>query len=294
MKKAPEKDNSERYLLTYADLMNLLLILFIILYSISKTDASKAAAVAESIRKGFNAAVTTTQTNQSPTSSNTSSTAVSGLGDYQGFYDQLVALINQAGMQNQVQVVASSDDVVVTLRDTALYPSGSADMNAQAVSLMTQIGRLLNQITYSVVIVEGYTDNDPITGGRYIDNLDLSTARANGVNRVLQAAGVPSKKLQSLGHGENDPVVANDTAEHKAINRRVVLTICKTDVLTAQQIIAYQDILNLNSKTTSMVTASSSSAASSTASSKTSSSSKATSGKSSSSKSATSSKTSSK
>jgi chemotaxis protein MotB len=276
-KKAVEKDTSDRYLLTYADLMNLLLILFIILYSMSKTDVAKATAVAESVRKGFNAISTTSQTNQSPSSSNTSSEAISGAGDYSGFYDKLIALINQAGMQNQVDVVADSTDVVITLKDTALYQSGSAVMNAQATNLMTSIGQLLTQVTYSIVMVEGYTDTDPIKTDQFADNLDLSTARANGVNRVLQAAGVPVEKLDSMGHGANDPIAKNDTAEHKAMNRRVVLTICKTNVLTAQQIIAYQDLLgNLKSN-------SSSSAASGSAS-KASSSSKATSSKTSSSK----------
>jgi chemotaxis protein MotB len=294
-KKAPEKDNSERYLLTYADLMNLLLILFIILYSMSKVDVQKAAAVAASIRKGFNASVTASQTAQSPDSANTSSTAVAGAGDYSGFYDQLVALIKQAGMQDKVEVVADSTDVVITLKDTALYESGSATMDAQAQSLMSSIGYLLTQVEYKLVMVEGYTDTDPINTPEIPDNRELSTKRANGVCRVLEAAGVPSGKIESSGHGENDPVANNDTSSNKALNRRVVLTIFKsTNGLTATEIITAQEILGLNSKSTSI---SSSSLSSGTSSSKTSSSkassSKASSSKTTSSK-ASSSKTSSK
>ena len=245
MKKAPEKDTADRYLLTYADLMNLLLILFIILYAMSKTDVAKATAVAESIRKGFNAVSMTSQVGQSPNNSNTSSTATSATNDYSGFYDKLIALIDQAGMQNQVDVTADSNDVVITLKDNALYASGSATMDQTALNLMTQIGGLITQVKYALVMVEGYTDTDPIHTDQYTDNLDLSTARSNDVNRVLQSAGVPSAKVVSVGHAENEPIAPNDTAANKALNRRVVLTIYKnTNGLTAQEIIAAQDIIN--------------------------------------------------
>jgi chemotaxis protein MotB len=283
-KKAPGKDNSERYLLTYADLMNLLLILFIVLYASSKTDVAKAAAVAESIRKGFNASVSTVQTNQSTSSSNTSSNTISTTEDYSGFYDKLIALIKQAGLQNDVQIAADNNDVVITLKDNALYASGSAIMKPPGLSLMTSIGHLLTQVQYELVMVEGYTDTDPIHTGQYQDNLDLSTARANGVNRVLQSGGVPSSKVMSVGHAENDPVVSNDTASHKAENRRVVITILKNkNAISPAAIIEAKDLLSQPGFSRSSASSSAASGSSGSSSSKTSSgkasSSKSSSGK---------------
>ena len=256
MKKGPVKDNSERYLLTYADLMNLLLILFIVLYSMSKTDVQKATAVAESIRKGFNASVATSEYNQSPLSSNTASTAISGAGDYSGFYDKLIALINQAGLQNEVTVTADSADVVITLKDTALYQSGSAVMSPEATVLMTSIAGLVKQIDYALIMIEGYTDTDPIHTSQYPDNLALSTDRASNVFRLFTACGLPPEKMNATGYGEWHPVASNDTSSNKALNRRVVLTIFKsTNNLTPTQIIAAKELLSLDSSLSSQLNA---------------------------------------
>lgn len=293
MKKAPEKDRSERYLLTYSDLMNLLLILFIVLYSMSKTDVQKATAVAESIRKGFNASVATGEYNQSPLSSDTTSTAISGAGDYSGFYDKLIALINQAGLQNEVTVTADSADVVITLKDTALYESGSATMSPTATGLMTSIAGLLRQIDYALIMIEGYTDTDPIHTVQFQDNLDLSTERASNVFRLLASCGIPPDKMNATGYGEWHPVAPNDTSSNKALNRRVVLTIFKSvNNLTPTQIIAAKELLSLDSSLSSQMNAAITSA-SGTAS-QTSSSSQASSKTSSKSSSRTSSKTSTK
>ena len=278
--------------------MNLLLILFIVLYASSKTDVQKATAVAESIRKGFNASSTIIATAQSPTSAQTSSTAIAETGDYSAFYDQLVALIQQSGLQNQVTVVATTNDVVITLKDTALYPSGSADLSPVAHNLMNSIGHLLLQVQFGLVMVEGYTDTDPIHNSQFADNLQLSTERANNVYRVLLGSGVSQDKLASIGWGETHPVAPNTTSANKAQNRRVVLTILRsTNGLTPQQIIAAQDLLNqpafsvsaasqaaAASASSSATASTASSSSSKAASSKASTSSKASSGKSSSSK----------
>ena len=214
----------------------------------SKTDVAKATIVAESIRKGFSASVTTPQVAESPSSSQTSSTAISATDSYTDFLSQLEQLVNQENMQNQVQITSNSNDVVVSLKDNALYASGSDTLIPQAQNLMFSIGQLLTKIDFALVMVEGYTDTDPIHTDQFPDNLELSTARANGVNRVLQSGGVPSSKVVSLGWGQNDPVASNDTPADKALNRRVVITIFKNmDGFTPQEIIAAKDLLSLQS-----------------------------------------------
>lgn len=257
MKKPPEKDNSERYLLTYADLMNLLLILFIVLYSMSKTDVQKASQVANAIRSGFNVSALATASGASGTGNGGgAASAASGAGDYSGFYDKLIALIQQAGLSGQVSVAADSSDVVITLKDSALYASGSATMDPQAVGLMTSIANLLKQVDYAMIMIEGYTDTDPIHTSQFQDNLDLSTARASNVFRLLTSCGIPADKMTSTGYGEWHPVAPNDTAANKALNRRVVLTIFKNaNNLTPTQIIAARELLNLDSSLSSQAAA---------------------------------------
>lgn len=252
MKKPPEKDNSERYLLTYADLMNLLLILFIVLYSMSKTDVQKATQVANAIRSGFNVSAIASSGSSASAAGGGAGSAASGAGDYSGFYDKLVALIQQAGLSNQVTVAADSSDVVITLKDTALYASGNATMNPDAVNLMNSIAGLLKQVDYAMIMIEGYTDTDPIHTAQFQDNLDLSTARASNVFRLLSSAGIPADKMISTGYGEWHPAAPNDTVSNKALNRRVVLTIFKNaNNLTPNQIIAARELLNLDSSLSS-------------------------------------------
>ena len=247
IKKAPEKDKSERWLLTYADLMNLLLILFIILYSMSKTDVQKATAVAESIREGITGKPTASQVSQSTNSATTSSQPTVA-NDYSGFYDQLIALIKQSNIANQVDISADSNEIVITLKDTALYSPGSASMNTNSLNLITSIGGLLKQIQYAYIVVEGHTDSDTTKNTQFEDNRDLSSKRANNVARALESVGLKENKILSLGWGEYKPAVPNDTPEHKAQNRRVVLTIVKNgDYLTASQFVVAKDLIAMDS-----------------------------------------------
>lgn len=248
MKRPPEKDNSERWLLPYSDLMNLLLILFIILYAMSKTDVQKATQVAESIRQGFNASQQAAQ--QSPVSQNTSSnalanqaaaassTASSADQDWSALYDQLSKMVATAGQQSNVDLSSTSRGVVITLKDTTLYTPGSAIMNTSGQNLVLKIGAALKQVNYALIIVEGHTDSDPIHNAQFPDNLALSSTRADNVERALISQGLDAKKLAAMGRSDTVPVAPNDTPANKAKNRRVVITIYKSiSNLTADQVI---------------------------------------------------------
>lgn len=247
MKKPPEKDNSERWLLPYSDLMNLLLILFIILYAMSKTDVQKAAQVAQSMRKGFNASQQATQ--QSPVSQNTTSNALGGESsasssastaeqDWSSLYDQVAKLVAQAGVQNNVDLSSSAKGLVITLKDNTLYAPGSAVMNQPGQNLVLRIGDALKQVNYALIIVEGHTDSDPIHNAQFQDNISLSSARADNVERALITRGLDAKKIAAMGRADTAPVAPNDTAANKAKNRRVVITIYKSlSNLTADQVL---------------------------------------------------------
>lgn len=255
MKRPPEKDNSERWLLPYSDLMNLLLILFIILYAMSKTDVQKASQVAEAIRKGFNASQQAVQ--QSPVSQNTNSTnitmsntsttseVISQVQDWSSLYDQVTKLVAQAGLQKNVDLSSTSKGLVITLKDSTLYTPGSAVMNQPGQDLVLRIGDALKQVNYALIIVEGHTDSDPIHNAQFQDNIELSSARADNVERALIGRGLDAAKIAAMGRGDTVPVAPNDTPANKAKNRRVVITIYKSlSNLTADQVI---DVTQLES-----------------------------------------------
>lgn len=247
MKRPPEKDNSERWLLPYSDLMNLLLILFIILYAMSKTDVQKAAQVAEAMRKGFNASQPAAQqspVSQKTTSTNmgqsekTSSAASTADQDWSSLYDQVSKMVTQAGMQQKVDLTSTSKGLVITLKDNTLYAPGSAVMNQAGQNLVLEIGDALKQVNYALIIVEGHTDSDPIHNAQFQDNISLSSSRADNVERALISRGLQAQKIAAMGRADTVPVAPNDTAENKAKNRRVVITIYKSlSNLTADQVL---------------------------------------------------------
>ncbi len=251
MKRKADNEDTQRWLLPYSDLMNLLLILFIVLYSMSKTDVQKAAAVAEAIRKGFNASVSVSEQSVSSqkttgTGSKAGATNSSTAGqDWSNLYNELSSTISQSGLQQKVSMSEDTKGLVITLKDNTLYTPGSAVMSANGQALVSHIGDSLKKVSYALIIVEGHTDSDPIHNSQFSDNIDLSSARADNVERALIARGLDSKKIAAMGRADTVPVAPNDTASDKAMNRRVVISIYKsTSNLTADEVIGTDQLLS--------------------------------------------------
>lgn len=247
----PEKDRSERWMLTYSDLMNLLLILFIVLYCMSRVDASRAMQVAMAIKQGFHSVQTS-----SVSAANAESTIVnngasgggssSGLNSYEKLYQDIMRLIEQRGLTGEISVSVSARGVVITLNNAVLFASGSADLSQSSTNLIISLGNMLKNVSYSQLVVQGFTDSDPIHTAQFKDNRDLSSERANNVARILQyQCGIAPDKISSLGYGEYQPVAPNTTTANKEKNRRVVISVVRdgnaTDaVLSAQDLVKQQ------------------------------------------------------
>ncbi|WP_416356454.1 peptidoglycan -binding protein [Aureimonas phyllosphaerae] len=103
-----------------------------------------------------------------------------------------------------------------------LQPAGRDEMEKLAEAII-QLNREIPSDINWIIRVDGHTDNVPITGGRFADNWQLSTARAAAVVRFLVGAGVPANRLAATGFGEFQPLVAGDTPDARARNRRIEL-----------------------------------------------------------------------
>ena len=237
-----EKDTSERWTVTYSDLMNLLLILFIILYSMSKLDAEKAAQVQQSLGTGFSnmvgaAAIAAGSGGSGGKGQDSNTYWVRD--EYGEFYNEISLLIENSGLQDKIEAKVDDTGVIISFKDSALFISGSATLNDEAVSMISQIGTMLGSLKYSFILVEGHTDSDPILGGgQFKDNMDLSSARAGNVWRELVKCGIPPENMASIGYGEYRPLAPNDTAENKAKNRRVVISILKMPFTASTDLVA--------------------------------------------------------
>lgn len=244
-KKKAEKDNTERWLLTYSDLMNLLLILFIILYSMSQVNQQKYEALAEGIKESFNSEEQQDAGGQEKNPVDyywvQDDVNVQKLPDIAAdqqkppYEKDLLKMIKEKNLQKKIEVTVDNRGIVITLKDNFLYTPGSAKMSRDASEIVAQIGYILKRIPYRQIIIEGHTDSDPLNKeSPYLDNLGLSSARATNVSRVMIKAGLDPSLISAMGYGEFRPVVPNDTPEHKAKNRRVLITLLRRNFVSNQ------------------------------------------------------------
>jgi chemotaxis protein MotB len=135
-------------------------------------------------------------------------------------FEQVRQASHAAGL-DQVVLQRTPKGVVLTLNDTLLFDSGQARLSEAAYPRLEKIGRLIQRIQVPVEI-QGHTDNQPIRTAEFPSNWELSTARAIAVLRYLiQTPEIAPERLSAVGFAEFQPMVANDTAENRARNRRV-------------------------------------------------------------------------
>ncbi|HEY4154915.1 MAG TPA: OmpA family protein [Puia sp.] len=121
---------------------------------------------------------------------------------------------------NELTVSVKNGKVYVSLQENLLFPSGSAVVNPKGKEALGKLAEVLNANPDITVDIEGHTDSIPIRG-KYKDNWDLSTARANSIVRILtQDYSVDPVRVISSGHSLYDPVQTNSTPEGRALNRR--------------------------------------------------------------------------
>jgi chemotaxis protein MotB len=256
----------ERWLLTYADMITLLLALFIVLWSISSVNISKFAALKESLAQAFSGKVLqgssgvldggpsplnpqgTQIENVDAQSSSSSATLPTPNSIAQTIRDQINQSLSQAELDNlrriQAQVNAAAkarglsgtihtsiDErglVIRLLTDKVLFDSGQAVLRGRAIPLLHQIGLILvKDDTTNPIRVEGNTDDVPISTSQYPSNWELSTARAAAVLEVVLKAGFPARRLSIAGYGQENPVASNVTARGRSLNRRVDVVVLR-------------------------------------------------------------------
>lgn len=132
-------------------------------------------------------------------------------GDYEGFIDMEI----------------SAQYVTLTLNGAILFDSGRAEIKSEAALFMNKLGNVLTRYSDNNIEVKGFTDSVPVSAGsRYADNMELSQARAYSVYKFLvKEKGMGEEKLECAGRGEQEPIASNDTAEGRALNRRVEIRI---------------------------------------------------------------------
>lgn len=234
---------NETWLIPYADMLTLLLALFIVLYSISSLNTSRFKEMSQSFRLAFNAGFSVL---------NQSSLFDKGKAMERGrenlpgghltreqlrereqqnleqLQRQLNAYIEQNGLQSQLETKLNHSELLITIRDNALFDSGSADVKPEARRLAVAISRMLEDFIDYEVVVAGHTDDRPIHTAEFASNWELSAKRAiNFMKILLENPKFDPSRFSAIGYGEYRPIDPRDTEEARARNRRVEISLLR-------------------------------------------------------------------
>jgi chemotaxis protein MotB len=218
-KRSTLHENQERWLLTYADLITLLLAFFIVMYSMSRVDAKKFGAMTSALTGALRGADLAKRDRELSGKLNTGGPLKTG--ELRLMQRQLEQKVGDAGVSSSISADVTERGLVISVKDATLFDLGKADLNPGALAVLHVIGHEISKVN-NHVRVEGHTDPRPISTARFPSNWELSTSRATSVLRFLvDSTGCAPQRISALGFGEYRPVIVNDTPEHMAKNRRV-------------------------------------------------------------------------
>src|SRR5690554_2799918 len=238
--------NHERWLVSYADFITLLFAFFVVMYSISQVNTSKYEALSETFEQAFNSSKSVKPAHDSAAQvinpfqiGEPSLNHEQSVIDLEGQpaqeiaqpvdeFEALFELFSErfADLIDEDLMVISSNELwlQVELKDSILFTSGDAAPSFQAEVIFDEIANIVKDYS-NPIQVEGFTDNVPIQSTRYPSNWELSSARASAIVKWLVSKGVDPSRLSAVGYAEFQPIASNDSAEGRALNRRVALVI---------------------------------------------------------------------
>lgn len=140
-------------------------------------------------------------------------------------YEALSKSLSGEIQAGRIQISELQGKMTVRLAEKVLFPSGSATLNRDGKGTLGKVADAFKDLKDRIVRVEGHTDDVPIRSAAFPSNWELSAARAIAVVRFLQSAGVDPSRLAAAGYGEFQPIAPNDTAEGRAQNRRIEISL---------------------------------------------------------------------
>jgi chemotaxis protein MotB len=222
-------ENAERWLLTYADLITLLMVFFVVLYSMSQADSTKFKRISAALQQAFNVDVLQGQAASSiddgagkPTQPIDDLISDAQVPQVARLKNKIEAVLEGAAQTPEVTVGVDREGIVIRLSGSYLFDSGRAELKPNAFGVLSAVASELRLLPNDIR-VDGHTDSTPLVDSpRYPTNWELSAARALAVTRYFtESDGVMAGRLVAAGYGEFRPIALNDTREHRALNRRV-------------------------------------------------------------------------
>jgi chemotaxis protein MotB len=249
-----EEHPDERWLITYADVLTLMYVLFMVLFSISVVNTAKFEVLKESLTDAFNSGLAaggasilnSTPGEPSPVVDNPTSQiapevpTVGGVNiteaspgqiletsQLQAAEEAIDAKLESEGLGGRVSTSVNERGLAVRLEtDGVLFDPGAAVLRAEGARIIVPIAASLRGLP-NPIRVEGHTDTAPIRTALFPSNWELSTGRASAVVRTLIGAGLPSARLQATGYADTRPIADNGSASGRSQNRRVEIYVLR-------------------------------------------------------------------
>jgi chemotaxis protein MotB len=248
--KHPEHVNHERWLVSYADFITLLFAFFVVLFASSQTDKKKQVKLAAAMQVAFTPLGSFEAHSKTPPLTDISSAALSDATPaaltpplpstssletpeetekrLKKFLAEQVAAGHIA--PGSITMRITPDGLVISLHEAGFFPSGSAEVRASSVAILSLLAATLPK---NPLRVEGHTDNIPIHNAQFATNWELSTTRATAIARILLEHGsIDPVNLSAAGYAEFHPVASNDTEEGRTQNRRVDIILLRHPAAT--------------------------------------------------------------
>lgn len=203
------RGRSPIWLTIYSDLMTNLMLFFLMLFGTSRMATEVQKTIYKSMRVQFN--------REEEIFAKKEEDAIK----------KMLSYVEERRLRGFATVKVSEQMVKIMLANPVLFGLGESELKPSAIAVLRQVARLLEDIP-NAVLVEGHTDDRPITGGKFRSNWELSTARAFSVIRYfIEQENIPPDRLSAVGYGEYRPLYPNDTEENRAMNRRIEINIVR-------------------------------------------------------------------
>ncbi|MGF6996603.1 OmpA family protein [Paraburkholderia sp. GAS32] len=205
---------SGRWLISYADLITTLMVLFLALYALQ-------------LAKNRELEVRMLEHREVKTEAATGSThgQVDVPGAPEAARRQLLSLLAPLQDNRQITISNASQGVEIAINAKILFNSGDARLLPESFDVLDQIAGVLRYRSKNNILVEGHTDNVPISTAKYESNWELSSARAGAVVRFFADKGIEPHRMAAIGRADNFPLIIGDDAAARAANRRVTILV---------------------------------------------------------------------
>ena len=213
------KQGLDDWVMTYGDMMSLLLTFFVLIVSFSSMQETKFNQAAASLADAFGVM-------SSPESVIEFNTPIvpnhSPSEDAEVLYEvrSVEKLLLDEGLEDQVSVKVTDEGVLFSINAPFMFGSGGAELKNEPKSVLDKLAGFFTKYPYKVK-VQGHTDSVPINSNKFPSNWELSASRAVSVARYFQGKGIPPEQIEATGFGEHRPIADNATAEGRSKNRRV-------------------------------------------------------------------------